>query len=337
MAFDIIVIGSASLDVLAKTDAKIVQIEGLSHGQMVDEKLLAYPLGSKLLIRKLAFSPGGAGTNACATFAKLGFSTAFVGMIGTDIHGQILLNWFRENGIAFLGKLGNETGYSLILASQADDRTILSFKGCNDDLELTGLPLAELQAPWLYGTSMLGKSFETQEELFLFAKHRGMQTAYNPNPHICSKGLRYLQRLLQHIDVLILNREEASLLVGTGTPLELAQRLANHGPDIVTVSDGAKGATIFTSPVRGGEKWHILPASGLSIVETTGAGDAFGAGFVAGLKLKKPIREAALMGVLNAEGVIQAYGATQHIASRQEMEAWLSAERDHPRHDIVKL
>jgi ribokinase len=337
MAFDIIVIGSVSLDVLAKTDAKIVQIKGLSHGQMRDEKWLAYPLGSKLLIRKLAFSPGGAGTNACATFAKFDFNTAFIGMIGMDIHGQILLNWFRENGITFLGKLGNETGYSLILTSQADDRTILSFKGCNDDLELAVLPLSELQASWLYGTSMLGKSFATQEKLFLFAKHTGMQTAYNPNPYICSKGLPYLRRMLQHTDVLILNHEEASLLAGTGTPLELAQRLASHGPDIVTVSDGAKGATIFTNQTRGGEKWHITPARGLSIVETTGAGDAFGAGFVAGLKLQKTIREAALMGVLNAEEVIQTYGATQHIASRQEMEVWLSAERDQPRHDIIKL
>ena len=77
-----------------------------------------------------------------------------------------------------------------------------------------------------------------------------------------------------------------------------------------------------------------MPASDLKIVETTGAGDAFGSGFVAGIYLEKPIREAALMGVLNAESVIQAHGAKNHIAGREEMEAWIRAEQENPRHAV---
>ena len=149
MDFDIIVIGSASMDVFVKTEARIVHIRGRSHGQWADEQLLAYPLGSKLLIEQLAFAPGGAGTNVCATFARLGFKTAFIGKIGADVHGRMLLDWLDDNAITFLGERGGQTGYSLILASQASDRTILSFKGCNNELESVWPSSACLPTRWL--------------------------------------------------------------------------------------------------------------------------------------------------------------------------------------------
>ena len=337
MIFDVIVIGSASVDVFVKTEARVIHIQGVSHGQTVDEQLLAYPLGSKLLIEKLASYPGGAGTNVCATFARLGFHTAFIGKIGTDAQGQSLLDWLRDNEITFLGEKGGQTGYSLILTSQANDRTILSFKGCNDELAFAE-SLSGLQAHWLYGTSMLEQSFQTQERLFVLAKQQGIRTAYNPNPYICCKGLGHLQQMLQHTDVLILNKEEAGLLVGNGAEsLELATRLATQGPGIVVVSDGARGATVFASAAWGSEGWHVLPAADLNIVDTTGAGDALGAGFVAGLNLGKSIREAVLMGVLIAEDVIQTCGAKAQLTDRESMEDRWRAEADNPRHEIVRL
>jgi ribokinase len=337
MRFDVIVIGSASVDVFVKTTTRIVHIQGVSHGQAVDEQWLAYPLGSKLLIEKLAFYPGGAGTNVCATFARLGFHTAFIGKIGTDVQGQTLVDWLHDHGITFLGERGGQTGYSLILASQANDRTILSFKGCNNELELANPLAGGLQARWLYGTSMLDQSFATQQRLFLLAGQHGIRTAYNPNPYICCKGLGYLQKMLQHTDVLMLNREEAGLLAGQGEPAELAVRLATQGPGIVAVTDGAGGVTVYAGKAWGGDRWHIRPAEDLKVVDTTGAGDAFGSGLVAGLNLGKSIREAALLGVLNAEDIIQSCGAKGHLADRAGMEERLRAEAYNPRHEMVRL
>jgi ribokinase len=337
MPFDVIVMGSAGMDVFVKTAAKIIQIEGMDHGHAVLERLLAYPLGSKLLIEKLVFHPGGAGTNVCATLSRLGFHIAFVGKLGTDTHGQVLLDWLQTNHVTFLGEKGGETGYSLILTSQADDRTILSFKGCNNELEFQHLPTGRLQAHWLYGTSMLDNSFLAQKQLFALAHRTGMRTAYNPNPYICSQGLAYIQDILDYTDVLILNREEANLLMGKGETIDLARRLANHGPSIVAISDGAKGVSVFANNPWGNGGWRILPASGIKVVETTGAGDAFGAGLVAGLLLDKPCKEAALMGVLNAEEVIKAYGAKQHLIDRTGLEAQLRAELANPQHEIHNL
>ncbi len=338
MDFDIIVIGSASMDVFVKTEARTVHIRGLSHGQWMDEQLLAYPLGSKLLIEQLAFAPGGAGTNVCATFARLGFRTALIGKIGTDLHGRMLLDWLEDNAITFLGERGGQTGYSLILASQANDRTILSFKGCNNELESAWNSPAGLQTRWLYGTSMLERSFQAQERLFVLARRQGIRTVYNPNPYICCKGIAHLGTMLRHTDVLMLNTEEVGLLVGNSAqPKELAARLAEQGPGIVTVSDGARGVTVCAGDDWGGECWHIDPAADLKIVDTTGAGDAFGSGFIAGLHLGKTLREATLMGVLNAEDVIQTYGPKGERVSREEMESRLLAELDKPRHEVIRL
>jgi ribokinase len=337
MPFDVIVMGSASMDVFVKTAAKIIQIEEMDHDHAVLERLLAYPLGSKLLIEKLVFHPGGAGTNVCATFSRLGFDTAFVGKLGTDTHGQLLRDWLRANHIAFLGEQGGETGHSLILTSQADDRTILSYKGCNNELDFQHLATERLQAHWVYGTSMLDKSLLAQKQLFALAHRTGMRTAYNPNPYICNQGLTYLQGILDFTDALLLNREEAHLLMGKGNTIDLARRLANYGPGLVAISDGAKGVTVFATHPWGDGGWQILPAPGIKVVETTGAGDAFGAGLVAGLLLDKPCKEAALMGVLNAEEVIKAYGAKPHLMDRTAMEAQLRAERNHPQHEIRDL
>lgn len=337
MSFDMIVMGSASMDVLVKADASVVHIQGTSHGHAVDDQLLAFPLGSKVLIRQIGFYPGGAGINTCATFAALGFNTAFLGMLGEDLHGQILLDWLAGNRIAFLGRRRGVTGYSLILASPADDRTILSFKGCNNDFEFTAFPPQRLQARWIYGTSMLDNSFTAQERLFRYARRRGMGTVYSPNPHVCSRGLGYLQTMLAHTEVCILNKEEAELLAGPGEPAALAEKLLDCGPRLVAVTAGAAGAVVVAGSAWGGERWQIRPVAAVEVVDTTGAGDAFGAGLVAGLSLNKPLREAALMGVLNAESVIRIYGAQPPAADCAAMERRLRAEGERPGHEVVRL
>lgn len=322
--FDIIVIGSATVDVFAKTDAELISISGKSHGEDVNEKLIAYPLGTKILMKELDFKTGGGGTNVCATFVKHKLKTAYIGKIGKDVHGHQVFEWLKNNNITFLGQLGGQTGYSVILDSQADDRTILTFKGANNDLDFSKLPKHEMNAKWFYACTMLEKSFESMKKLFIFAKNNGIKTAFNPSNYLADKGLGYLGEIIKNTNLLILNKEEAELLVGKGEIPELIERLHNEGPSTVSISDGAKGAYVSD----GKEKVHVAPAKNLKIVETTGAGDSFGAGLVSGLIQKKSLKESVLMGVINAEGVIQAYGAKEYIATKEEMNKLLK-KKDH--------
>jgi len=333
VGFDVIAIGSAVVDAFARTDAETISIKGINHGHNVDEKLIAYPVGTKILIKQLDFHIGGGGTNVCATFTRLGLRTAFVGKIGKDSNGHLIFDWLKQNKITFLGQVGGQTGYSVVLDSQADDRTILTYKGANDELDFSKLPRRELKAKWLYGSSMMNRSWEAEQKLFLFAKNNGIKTAFNPSSYMVEKGIGFLKDILKSTTALILNKEEAEALVGNGDSSELVKRLLSHGPSIVAVTDGKNGVVIGNAD----ERFRILPAKNLKIVETTGAGDAFGAGLVAGLVLGKPLREATLMGVLNAEGVIQAYGAKERIANRAEMESLLRAETKRSRHEIDRM
>lgn len=340
MPFDVIAVGSACVDVFVKTDAETVEMHGVVGGQKIDLRLLAYPLGSKIVMSQLDIHTGGGGTNVAATFSKLGLKTGFVGKVGSDQHGPLIMNWLAENTITFLGQRGGQTGYSVILDSQADDRTILVFKGCNNDLCFDELRLEEMETQWLYASAMVGTSYNTLIQLMEFAKSAKICTAFNPAHYIVERGLEHVKPILKNIDVLILNKEEAECLVGDADCSILAEKLTNYGPRIVAVTDGPNGVTLFaSSDWTGGEteKWHIGSANDLQIIETTGAGDAFSSGFVSGLIIGKTIKDAALMGVFNAEGVVQAYGCKSHIADRQEMEGLLETEKQSRRHEVLSL
>lgn len=303
----------------------------------MDEKLLAYPLGTKILMKELEFNTGGGGTNVAATFAKQELKTGYIGKVGKDVHGKLVFDWLQQNNITYLGQVGGQTGYSIILDSQEEDRTILAFKGSNNDISFDAIRRDELDAPWFYSCSMVGKSWETLVKLFAVAKNRNMKVAWNPANYVVEKGLEYVKEPLSRTDVLILNKEEAELLVGAGEAIELAERLLQHGPSLVTVSDGAHGVTVRATGEWGEQKFHLQPAQDLKIVETTGAGDAFGSGFIAGLIIGRDVRGAALQGMLNAEGVIQAYGCKEHIADRAEMDRWLAEEQQKKRHVFTEF
>ena len=80
MSYDIVTIGSATVDYYADTDSELISIET----SISSEKLLAFPLGGKLLIRELNVTTGGGGTNTAVAFARLGFNTAYLGKVGAD-------------------------------------------------------------------------------------------------------------------------------------------------------------------------------------------------------------------------------------------------------------
>jgi ribokinase len=322
-SFDVVTMGSATQDAFAKTQADTVTFQ--HNGE--NEKLLAYPLGTKILIEELHFEVGGGGTNTACVFARQGLKTGFLGKLGADESGEAVLTFLEKENITFLGARGGQTGYSVILDSQEDDRTILTFKGANNDLgeeDINGT-LGTLSTQWLYCSSMMGKSYETMRTVMRHVHEHGDRVAFNPSSYQAKLGLGTLQRVLDFVDVLILNKEEAGMLTGHQTSdLHLLLRvLAAAGPHLIIITDGKKGSTLFD----GACFLHVSPPQDLEIVETTGAGDAFGAGFVAGLARGFETKKALLLGALSAEHVISHYGAKHHLLTREEAERMLAADR----------
>lgn len=307
--YDIITVGSATVDVFVKTSSKSVKIAN------IPEHDVCYPIGSKILIDELHFDTGGGGTNSAVAFARLGFKTGWLGKLGHDANSAAILDAVRKEGIDFLGSQDEGlAGYSVILVGVGNDRTILTFKGINDSLETKDFDWTSLNTKWFYFSSMMNTSFKTLEQIAKFARKEGISYAFNPSLYLAQQGLRSLKKILDGCTVLILNKEESQFLTGKIDQKEIIKLLQEYSR-IVVITDGANGAVAYN-----GEKFYSILPNKIKVVETTGAGDAFASGVVAGLMENKTLNVALQMGMAQAESVIQFVGAKNKLLSLNELE-----------------
>lgn len=316
--YDIITMGSATVDVFANTQSQLVKLVT----QNGEEDFITYPSGSKILIKELNFLIGGGGTNTAASFSRLGLKTAFLGKLGNDENASQVLNVLKSFNVDFLGSQEGQTGYSIILDSIERDRTILTFKGSNDNLQGKDVNLDFLKSKWIYSSSVLGTTFETLKTVFEYAKGQGIKLAFNPSAYQAKLGYKKLKPILELLDVLVLNKEEANLLLGNeNLPAEeLAPILSTGKNDYVVITDGENGSTCYHNEII----YHIGPSSNIHLVETTGAGDAFASGFVSGLINDFSLSDALKLGCVQSESVISHHGAKEKLLTLNEAKEKMS-------------
>ena len=309
--FDVITVGSATVDVFACT-------EQCPHlGGKAGRKFVSYPIGSKILVEELNISTGGGATNTAVALARLGMKVACLTKIGSKDNSGRVISDLKKEGINTSLVIQNpysRTGYSIILDSFQHDRTILTFRGSNSDLGFNEIPLHKLKTKWFYFSSMKGKSFRTLEKLSAFAVNQGIQYSLTLNPVLAKQGIPALKKLLRDATIVIMNKEECLMLVGKGTLERNFKKLRRIGPKIIAITDGKEGVSVYAD-----DTLYFGKPRRLSVVETTGAGDAFAASFLAGYIEKGDIAHAIEMGMTNAESVIQYHGAKNKLLSRREI------------------
>lgn len=302
--FDIITFGSAVIDIFVDTDVK-------EKG-----KLIAYDIGSKILIKDLKFNIGGGGTNTAVAFSRLGLKTGYVGKLDNDFGGNKVLNLLKDEKITFLGKIETNAnmlgGYSIILDSKENDRIILTYKGLNDNIKLSDLNIKQLQTRWLYLSSLLDESFKTQKDLANGLYKNGVKIAFNPSQYTIK--VLDLMPILKITEILILNKEEAEMLCKKNKVKEkdLLKGLHSLGPRIVVITNRDKEVFAYD-----GEKRYSITPHKIKIRERTGAGDAFASGFVAGQITEKSIVDSLNLGLQESESVIRYQGAKIGLIKRK--------------------
>ncbi|MGM5485477.1 MAG: carbohydrate kinase family protein [Nanobdellota archaeon] len=301
--YDVITVGSATVDVFAHTDSELIKI--LTPNS--EEDRIAYPAGSKILIKNLEFKIGGGGTNTAVSFSRLGLDTAFLGKIGKDSNGEKIKELLRTEDIDFIGKEGSEkTGYSVILDSIEHDRTILTYKDCNNGFSWNEVSKSALKTKWFYFSSMMGKSLETLKKLADHAKKNNIKVAFNPSNYLIKENYEDVVKILSNTDVLVFNMEEAKLLCKDYDVKTLLDLCHQFGPGIVAITDGSKGC--YASD---GENKYRVKAHNIKVKESTGAGDAFASTFVTGIVKGLGVKESLDLGMVNAESVIRNIGAKE--------------------------
>lgn len=314
--FDIITIGTATYDIFLKSrfftpvkDLRLAKKLGFPTGQAE-----CFAFGGKLEIEEITAASGGGATNSAVTFSRQGLKTAAVFKIGNDIFGELIVKELKKEGIQTLLSVDKDipTGYSTILLSPQSERTILVYRGATGTMRLIDLPFSKIKSKWLYITpSTIPYSAVTK--LFQYASQKNIKVAINPSRYYLRKS-----PLLGRAEVLIMNQEEASYLTGvkyekTGQVLRKLFKMIKC--PITVMTNGPQGAWI-----KAGSK---LYKAGIfkekKRVDRTGAGDAFGSGFVAGL-IKKPndIQYAIRLAGANAASVVEHIGAKKGILRQKD-------------------
>ncbi|MBD3259181.1 hypothetical protein GF371_00960 [Candidatus Woesearchaeota archaeon] len=307
---DIVCIGGANIDVFVDTENRLFQEEKKGH--------IHVPFGSKVLIKKMRFDTGGGGSNTAVAFSRFGLRTCFIGNVGDDENSRQILDALRKEkiDISMAVKRGR-SGYSVILDAFGHERTILVFKGSNNDLKYSDLNMKKIKnnkPKFFYFGTMLGTAYKTQEKLAAFARKNKIKVALNASTYLAAKGPSFVSKLMKNVDVLILNREEAKLLTKQTITSKQMIKLHKLGPKIVCITEGPKGAYCSN-----GFELYFVKAAKKKIKETTGAGDAFASGFVTGLIKNNPVEYCLQLGQAEAESVITHLGAKEKLLKWREI------------------
>lgn len=310
----IISIGSSTQDIfLVSEKFKVIKSKLFKTGYAE-----CLPYGAKIELENICSDTGGAATNTAFTFANLGLKTGIISKVGTDLAGENIKLVLKKKGIDIRGlKIikNGRTAYSTILLVSGGDRTILVFRGvCKEFLE-KDIDSTKINSEWVY-LSSLGGSLKAYEKVIKIAKNKKIKIATNPGSEELNNGLNYFKRF-KGVDIFNINREEAIHLVKESSSASiktLFSKLSKLNNKINIITDGIRGAYASYE-----NKIYFAPSLGTVPVNTTGAGDAFGAGFVAGFIEKNDIEYALKVAVINSDGVIREMGAKNGLVNKTKL------------------
>jgi ribokinase len=251
---------------------------------------------------------GGSAANTMVGLARLGCRVGFVGKVAGDREGNMLVEEFRREGVDTNGIVQAEHGRSgaaMGFVDEKGERALYIDPGVNDTIESRDISAAyALQARFLHLTSFVGrKSFEAQKKL-LQALRGGVKVSLDPGALYARMGMSKLLPIVERAFVLMPNAGELELLTGEAEYRAGAEGLLKRGMSIVAVKLASKGCY-----VTDGKESHQIEAFKVKVVDTTGAGDAFDAGFLYGLIRGKNLYECGRIGNFVASRCVMKMGA----------------------------
>jgi sugar/nucleoside kinase (ribokinase family) len=312
--FDVLTIGNAIVDVIAPIDPDFLAREGLTEGIMhlVDADRSAY-LYERMPADKRQI-PGGSSANTAAGVASFGGRAAFVGKVAADPLGDVFETDFHDIGVHYdVSRLhdGPATARSMILVSPDGERTMNTYLGACQ--QLTSADIREEEIGAAAQTYMEGYLWDPLEakKAFVTAAHYAHKheraTSFTLSDPFCVN--RYRDEFLdlmrsKTIDYVFANIEEAKALYQTDSLSEAIQQLGKDC-ELAAVTMGAQGAMAIAN----GEVVTVPAYPVAQVVDATGAGDLFAAGFLLALARERDLGTALRAGCLAASEVISHIGA----------------------------
>jgi len=251
-------------------------------------------------------SPGGSAANTIVGLARLGLKTGYIGKVAADREGELLLNDFRKENIDTSGIIIFREGRSGVAMGYVDEkgeRALYVDPGINDWLEFKEINLDyAANTEFLHLTSFVGeKPFKAQKELI--NRLSDVKVSFDPGALYARKSLTSLKPIIKRCFVMLPNENEIRLI--TGKDYEGGSKiLIKEGVSVVAVKLGERGCY-----VTNGKERHLVEPYEKKLVDTTGAGDAFCAGFLYGLIKGRDLYQCGKLGNFVAARCISKMGA----------------------------
>ncbi|SMB90870.1 ribokinase [Thermanaeromonas toyohensis ToBE] len=301
---------------------------GIMVADLVGRPVRGLPEKGKLvLVDEMELHTGGCAVNTAIALRKLGIKTGVIGKVGRDVLGDFIVNRLNQVGIDTRGVKrdpSTTTSATMVMVNEDGERSFIHYVGCNakltpEDIDwdiVKGARILHIAGSLI----MPGFDGEPTAEVLKKAKDMGcltsMDTAWDPS----DRWMQVLKPSLPYVDVFLPSLEEARKLSGYDKVEEMADVFLEVGVKIVAIKMGEKGCYIRTN-----KEQLMLPAFSVKAVDATGAGDAFVAGFLAGLVKGLDLESTAKLA--NAVGAlaVTAIGASSGIRSWEETQAFIAA------------
>jgi sugar/nucleoside kinase (ribokinase family) len=309
--YDVTAIGNAIVDVLAQADDKFLDAQGLPKGAMslidADQAHALYAL-----MGPGVEASGGSAGNTAAGIAALGGKVAYIGKVADDQLGEVFGHDIRAIGVTFNTtplKDSLPTARCLIFVTPDAQRTMQTFLGACTQLGPADIDIevvADSKVVFIEGYLWdLPAAIEGILKAAKAAKEAGRKVAFTTSDSFCVGRFRdqFLDFIKNDVDILFANEAEILSLFEVDdfdTAVEKARGLA----EIVAITRSEKGSVVLS-----GNDTHVIPSQKVEVVDTTGAGDAYAAGFLYGYTQGKPLDACGRLGGIVASEAISHYGA----------------------------
>ncbi len=299
-------------------DVVVVGIGALNYDILYVVERIAVA-GEEVGITAITKSPGGSAANTVVALARLGVDTGFVGVVGRDKEGEAILEAFRREGVdTRIKRIEGSTGAAIGFIDSRGERTLYIYPGVNDEFSITDIDMEFVsRARFVHMSSFVSRA--QLEMLCEVAKHLESYSYSKSKPKpklsfspgmLCSRyELSDLSTIIERSEVVFLSAGELESLLRTDDYELGASMLLDAGASIVCVTLGERGCYVAS----GAGETHLIGAYPTDVVDTTGAGDAFAAGFLYGLLHKRSISECARTGNLLASCCIREYGSREGL------------------------
>jgi len=332
--FDVITIGSATLDVFVESDsANIVSVNSLKK----KTDYMSFPYGAKVEIDGFSRNLGGGGFNTAANFANLGLKTSTIIKLGTDEIAPVIkqkMDNFNIDTSNIIEAKDELTGFSIILVSFQGDRTVLAHRGANATIKEKELDFEKLKnAKWIYIAPLAGETNKLLDKIAHFSEEHNINLAINAGSTAIKKGEKYFSNILKNAKIVVMNKEEASMLtkieVRPDTKdakyskeeihpdvISMLKKLRENNNAIVVITDGKYGVYCYD-----GKDFYHAREFAAKVISTLGARDAFSSTFVAAMeKFNMNVKKSLAYASVNAASVIEHFGAQEGFLTFEQIE-----------------